>query len=250
MMMFTAFLDASGKAEANFRMLTVGGAVAAISKWKRFEKQWQPVLDNERIKVFHMTDFAASKGEFKSWKGDGDRRVNFTQRSTRIIRENTDKLVAVSVDLEGWELLNHRYLLEEVYGSPYAFCGLTAIGIVNKWAKRRGTNNSIEFVFEDGDEGKGLLYDRCKREGIEPIFRSKEKAIPCQAADLIAWKNRICATEGAKLTEGDVARMEAILLSLDNIRVRPSSYVIMSRKSLLAMCRENIPIRKPATVVH
>jgi hypothetical protein len=135
--MFAAYLDASGKHDASYRMLTVAGMPGPVKKWTRFEEQWESTLNDEGITMFHMTDFASSKKEFKSWKGDGDRRLRFVQRLTGVIKNNASKLIAASVDLEAWDALNRRYLLKEVYGSPYALCGLTAIGIVNKWAKRK-----------------------------------------------------------------------------------------------------------------
>jgi hypothetical protein len=223
--LFAAYLDASGE-PIGYAVMSVAGMVAPISKWKRFEIEWREALDKEHIKSFHMTDFAASQGEFVGWKGDKERRRSFLRALTAIIKKNTNKFLMASIELDAWNSVNRSYQLEEKLHSPYALCGYMCVLMANKWAKGKGKRSSaIEYFFEDGDDGQEGLKKLCKRDGIEPLFQSKQKLCPFEAADLVAWKNRIACTNALKIEargkQGessltDYAEINQELLSLNN----------------------------------
>jgi hypothetical protein len=249
MAIFSAYFDASGKPNASYRVMTVAGMISSVAKWIRFEIDWNAALSRQHVKIFHMTDFAASEKEFKAWKGDRKRRSEFIAELVRIIQRHTNKMVVSSVELSGWHSLNGRYALEEVFGSPYALCGISAVGEVLRWAGKKSPKTPVQFIFEDGDEGNGALDKRCRREGVNPIFKPKYAVVPCQAADLIAWKHRIAMTEATRLSEGDEAGMDSILESLNTVKVRPTSGGIFSRESLNRLCKE-APIPKRGALIQ
>jgi hypothetical protein len=240
---YAAYLDASGQDDGVHRVITVAGIVSSIEKWERFEKEWCAALARHGVRAFHMTDFAASRQEFKLWKGDKGRRSQFIDELASIIKRNTNKIVVSSVELSGWRSMNKDYALDEVLGGPYELCGISAVGEVLRWAKRKKLRSSVQFIFEHGDPGMGELGKRCRREGVEPNFKRKSEAVPFQAADLIAWKHRIAMTEATKLSEGDEAGMDAILTSLSAVEVTPTVGGIFSRESLKRLCKERIPTR-------
>jgi hypothetical protein len=261
-MFYTAYFDASGKHTKKYRILSVAGALAPIKKWIRFEQQWNEVLKNEGLSEFHATDFHASQGEYKDWKGDKERRSKFLNKLKIIVENNTNKLFSVSVELDAWDEVNKEYYLEEILQSPYALAGLFVVDQTLGWAKRKGTKN-LKIVFEDGDEGWGGLVKLCIQRNVVPVRLPKQIAIPCQVGDLLAWKTRITGTNALHR----ISRMEigtdpanaqfeldeliSELNSLDRLLVRPGNTKIFSIASLRKICvGAKIPKRTPGTIIH
>ncbi len=251
-MFYTAYFDASGKVADP--VMTVAGSVASVRKWSRFESQWGHALANEGIKVFHATDFAACKREFKNWRGDKARRSSFMATLGKIIRNSTNRFFIASVELNAWQVVNEEYLLEEAFHHPYSLCGFSVVLQVEKWRKGKGIRSPIEYVFEPGDEGWDGLRRLCSTSGIEPI---RKKAVPCQVADWIAWKNRIACTNSlAKLNA--IAPVSDVLLdienflgiadeikSLDKMLVRPGRSLVYSPDALRRTCiKSRVPKRQ------
>jgi hypothetical protein len=137
MALCSAYLDASGKSRG-YPAMTVAGYAAPVAKWSRFEKQWRAALDAEGIKIFHATDFAASKGEFKEWKGDRPRRSRFLSSLIGIIKKSTNKMISIGVEIDAWDNVNQKYQLEETFYSPYALAGYVAVITSSGWAYRKG----------------------------------------------------------------------------------------------------------------
>ncbi len=179
-MMYAAYFDASGKQDRH-PVLSVAGAAATVERWVRFERDWKQALKDEGVSEFHQTDFAASLKEYKGWRGDKARRTKFLERLARIIKENTNRLFMVSVEIEAWDSINQEYLLEEAFHSAYALAGFSVVCMARKWAKRKRLTAPIEFIFEDGDEGWTGLKKLCASDGVIPIRLPKEKAVPCHS---------------------------------------------------------------------
>ncbi len=123
--------------------------------------------------------------------------------------------------------------------------GMSVVAQVQKWARSKRIRSTIEYVFEDGDFGKGRLMECCKQhDDVEPIFRSKKKAVVCQAADIIAWKSRVTILGIQDLDRADDAGMDRILNSLGQIAVRPTTSIVYTKKRLMDACLElDIPRR-------
>jgi hypothetical protein len=257
-MLYAAYFDVSGE-PVGYPVFTVGGAVAPIKKWIRFERDWKLALAKEGIKQFHATDFAASQGEFKDWKDDKTRRSAFMRALVNVIRSNVNRLFMVNVEIDAWKEVNREYLLEEVFHSPFALCGYTAIKDTLKWSKRKGIRSPIKFVFEEGDDGWDGLKKLVALLNVVPIRLPKEHARPCEASDLIAWKSRIACTNGLrKLNKILVAvrpnpegAQEVLdeLRSLENILVRPGKPGVYSSDALRDTCKKSgIPKRPSLTI--
>jgi Protein of unknown function (DUF3800) len=207
MVMCTCYADASGK--TTYPVFSVCGVIATVRTWRRFEWQWRRELAKEGIKEFHMTDFASSRGEFTQWKGDGERRGRFFRELVRIIRNTlSTPPIVVNVEMDAWKLINQEFLLEEHLKCPYALSGFGVVKQARDWVRSKNDPPRIRFVFEDGDEGKGHLSDLCEKVSITPVFRSKSAAVPCQAADLIAWKSRIACQNSLVLSTKVTDRSE------------------------------------------
>jgi hypothetical protein len=248
-LLHTAYFDASGKKDAH-PSVTVAGAVASCKKWNRFNEEWAAVLKQERVKEFHATDFAASLGEYESWKGDKPRRSQFLRRLIEIIRQNVNKLFIATVEMDGWSSVNKEYLLEEYFFSPFALAGYSVTDLVLQWREKREKRRRLEIIFEDGEDlldWRGLKK-LCAGLDVIPERLSKEKAVPCQVGDLVAWKTRIASQNTMKINRKidplafnpDLLRQALTeLRSLDTVLVTPVVNGVYSRAALLRTCKKS-----------
>lgn len=246
---YAAYFDASGQSDG-YEVLTIGGAVAPLAKWKRFDRDWEAVLKRERVKQFHATDFASSRGEYEGWNGDKPRRSKFLFELGQVIRKNINKIFMVNIEIDAWNHINREYLLEEVFFNPYALCGYTAIRQVLQWAKgKRISLPRLKIIFEHGDDGWEGLRTLANRSGVEPIRRSKAVAVPCQAADMIAWKSRIAFTNALgrfnkviSAPSADFENFRGILdewSSLEKVLLRPGTPGVYGREALIRTCNNS-----------
>jgi hypothetical protein len=139
-----------------------------------------------------------------------------------------------SVSIESGTLAKHvdenlraHYLL-----NAFVLGARACVGKVMEWARREKITTPIDFVFEDGDAGKGKLIERFEYDGFgTPIFRHKKDTIlngivhsaftPLHAADFLAYEmfqvaKRRCIDRWAW---GEFRRIvgEASYLSEDNL---------------------------------
>ncbi len=162
----------------------------------------------------------------------------------------------VSVEIDAWKLVNQEYLLEETFHSAYALAGFSVVAMARKWATRKHLRTPIKFIFEDGDEGWGGLKALCAPDKVIPIRLPKEEAIPCQVGDLLAWKNRITATNSLRLLNKikgasfpDFESFKQILREIDSLEkalASPGEAFVYGSESLIKTCKlSKIPRRSP-----
>lgn len=188
LMIGTAYFDASGKKES--QVLVVAGFLSPIYQWLKFERDWKFCLAWYGVSALHMKYYAHSAGDFESWKGNESLRKRFLGDLIRIIKDHVDNSFAVAVHMQDYEEADVQYCLRE-WAHPYALAGAHCIGMVKAWAEKFDHNFSLlDYVFENGDEGKGNLFDLSSRHlSIDPIFKPKEWSVAFQAADLIAYEH-------------------------------------------------------------
>jgi len=242
---YAAYFDASGENEG-FPILSVAGAVAPVSKWVRFERQWNQALADEGVTEYHASQFHSNHGEFRDWKGDVSRRAKFLDRLKQIIRDNTNKHFSTSVEIAAWDSVNKEFCLKEAFHSPYALACFGVIDETRKWGQRKGVSSSLEYIFQEGDKGWGGLLKLCAPHGIAPIRLPTKKAIPFQVGDLLAWKSRTVATNALRIledternpTEKEKNSKELLkeLGSHNDVFVRPAFKGIFSYRALVQTC--------------
>jgi hypothetical protein len=76
----------------------VAGFVSQTERWKQFEQQWNGILTKFGVLGFHMREFAHSRGEFRSWKGDANRRAAFMDALIAAIEQHVEYTWSVNVD--------------------------------------------------------------------------------------------------------------------------------------------------------
>jgi hypothetical protein len=139
-MISAAYFDASGKQEG-YPFVTVAGAASPIKKWGRFEKQWFQALKKEGVSEFHATDFASNQGEYKGWKGDRQRRSEFVRCLMKIIKENSNKLFMVTVEMSAWKEAKPRI----PFGRDFIFAICTCGFYCNQPSNEMGHAEKVRF---------------------------------------------------------------------------------------------------------
>jgi hypothetical protein len=247
------FFDASGKDKDN-PFVTVAGAVSPVKKWIRFEREWGEVLKSEGVSEFHATDFAASQGEYRSWRGDTARRSAFVEKLKKVIEKNANKLFLVTVEIGAWREVNGEYLLEEWFYSPYALAGFSVCTHALKWAIGKKVRPPLMIFFEDGDARWAGLKELCIRHNaIEPERLSKKRTNAFQIGDWLAWKTRITATNATAAidTLDHDAALRAIasqIKSLQRHLVCPFRNGIYASDDLEQTCQNAKVPRRPRPV--
>ncbi len=188
--MYTAYYDDSGSPDDTLAV-AVAGFVASDAQWTEFERNWNDTLRQFGISLFHMNEFAGSRGEFSRFKENKPDREVFLRKLIADIILRVSHACGHGVLMNDYRAVNAVYAMDDPYElTPYALCGRTCVASVSNWARRRGIpENQIRFVFEDGSQGKGTLEQRILRDKkISPVFKKKSECVPLQAADLLAYE--------------------------------------------------------------
>src|ERR1017187_2191790 len=235
---YAAYFDASGHPDQQ-KVMTVAGFVSTVKKWTRFDLEWNAVLKDEGIHIFHMTDFASSQGEFLGWKRESDRRRVFIERLVQCLRKNVNKAFRTSLLIDDFNEVNAVFRLEETMGRPYAVCGTLCLYSVGVWAKGKNAEGQLRCYFEDGDKDKENFETRAKAWGkFTPMFMWKGQAVAFQACDFSGWKCRTSITNS--LADDHTPEKGLRLLeSVAALRAIPSKggAGVLNRDSLFAFCR-------------
>lgn len=190
MAMFTAYFDASGKAEDR-DIMVIAGFVSSEKKWLRFEREWAALLDAFHIAPpFHCTDYvAAKKPPYDQFHRNDALRDDFEKRAIRIIKATTHKPVSVGLMLSEARAVAAEYYLPVDF-DPYNACGTYGAKCVREWAARHSNVERVEYVFEAGDGDIGNFSRAFERKyGTLPIFHRKAQHLQFQAADILAWRH-------------------------------------------------------------
>jgi hypothetical protein len=240
---FTAYFDASG--DKRQKVLTFAGFVSRIQKWDRFDREWSDMLARYGVPSLHMSEFVSSSGAFSAWRGQSEKRKLFIDEAVSCVKHNTNKGFACSIILSEHNEINAKYRLAEYAGKPYSLCGVMAIAMVREWAKKKRTDpKKILYMIEDGDEDRGQLIERSKRDGYKVFPLAKLEAQAFQAADMVAWKAMSALREAENKGRLTLDEYNSIARSLEPISPVVHSNSVVSGDKLQLLCNDNgIPVR-------
>lgn len=248
---FTTYYDASGHQDDTSAAITVLGVAARVSRWQRFEREWNTLLGDFKVSHLHMTDYVHSRGPFKTWKGQEQKRADFLDRVIRVTARAMNKVFACGVWMKDFHAVNADYRLAEVYGEgrpdagAYAFCAVTCEGLVTKWMREKKPTHAMSHVFEAGDRGRGAYEAFVKHNaaGAPPTAvsfvpkRDPQTGIwmrPFEPVDFLAWEYRNqLKVLGERELLPDRRSLQAIELML------PSTTGVHNEHTLRAMCVSN-----------
>lgn len=156
---FTCYLDESGT-HGDSPFMILGGYVARLGQWNRFDTKWKKHLARHRLEGLHFKDFRAGKhrnGNADIWAGDGEDR--FLTKAAKILGDHT--LFGLTVRLSEEDYKKH-YLIENKppklrLDTMYGLCFRVIATFVPDLVKEASgeTDLRINFVLEDGHPNVG-----------------------------------------------------------------------------------------------
>jgi len=195
----TGYFDASGVHDGSTTVV-LAGWISSDTGWTAFEEEWREALDHYGLPMFHMREFAHSRGAFERWS-EPQRRIRFSHFA-EIITKYTLSSIAVAVPVKEFEA---EFTLDarRHVGGPYGFAAsalfMQAARFVEESLKPEGTPFQIAYVFESGDLGVGQLLKLFQANQMDEeqaakfhllSFRveDKRKFVALQAADILAYE--------------------------------------------------------------
>lgn len=218
------FFDSSGKEEnLEDKVMVVSGVLSEAAQWRDFESDWLKVLTDEQVPigdvlpVFHTTDFHAKWGGYENtefWTEEKRERLY----NTLLDLINTHALypVGIAILLDDYRRLrDENPALVLMYQKVGAFAASLAFWHCAQWSEKEDYHNSISYIFDLGETYRTEI-DRihrfaCKIKGLRDFwriskgeldFKDKEKFVPIQAADVIAWELAKDVKEELKRIDG------------------------------------------------
>lgn len=247
-MKYVAAFDASGSPNDTIAV-AVAGFVAPYDQWEDFGRNWNQCLKDFGVSSLHMREFAHSRGEFTTWKGDEGKRRCFLRCLVGIISIRVWHSFASAVIMDDYRKVDAKYCLSE-FARPYALAAATCLAKLNDWWKRwRKPGDEIGIVFEDGDEDKGAMISAIEKSfTITPTFMTKDKSAAFQAADLLAYEHLLA---NKKVKEKGIVFEDELrypLLELSKIpggRESTDWGVHMEDDMTDSCIKDGIPLRQP-----
>jgi hypothetical protein len=196
-----AFLTVYFDRSADSANTVVAGYVSKAGDWVEFQHAWQAWLHKYDVPYFHMKEFAHSvKAYAQGWSGQHRKRREFITGLIQIIQAHTYHSFSAGVRHEDFDaVITTSPEAVELFGNYYTLCARACGRDVRKWQADNFPNSPIDYIFESGDDGVGLLIQIMKRDGFPiPVFKPKAAVqtdpitvfTPFQAADFLAWESR------------------------------------------------------------
>lgn len=196
---FDCSMDAAIEPTAN---TVVAGYLSSMEEWEHWEFDWKLTLADFDVPYFHMKEFVARRKAFSApkWKSESYRK-QFLSRLIAITNRSMIASFASVISHEQYQLANNFYELDAI-ANPYALAGRDCAYRVRQFLRSR-SDMPLSFVFERGDEGKGMLLELIDASRLPtPSFKRPRPdpdaqrdiddppVIQLQACDLIAWEIR------------------------------------------------------------
>lgn len=196
--MFTFCFDASGH-EKEHPYICVAGFVSSAQEWTAFSDMWKKRLNADGLEYFRASDCQNFKGPFESWEGQKERRGKLWNDLIDLIEKFAFRKLACGLEIQPFSKHISIDIKTKYRLNAFVFCARTCVAKATKWARDERITTPLEYVFEEGDEGRGLLMARFQQDCLSsPVFRPKKDSvkngipvpgfIPLQAADFLAYE--------------------------------------------------------------
>jgi hypothetical protein len=206
-------------------MVAVGGYISRPQYWRAWQKDWNAQkrkvpAGRQPIKVFHSTDCANYRGEFKGW--DQADRDPYVAQLLSILRAHKLAGIVIGINLgDLTKAMKGCPELLEMFGTPYTACFQWAISIIIDYATEYGKGERMVFVHEDNDfKGEALKafeyvkkFRNPRRIPMRMAFGTKAEHPPLQAADVLAY-------EGGKFLKNPTGTPRRAWTALDPAKAR------------------------------
>jgi hypothetical protein len=188
LVMLWGYFDESGEHDRStgyLSRLAIGGFMAPYEEWQRAIPKWQQALSDEGVKLFHMADFEAHKGEFESWPDNRHRR--FLNKLLEVIDDAKVGLIGVS-----WPASQPR---RKALPPTYATCFGQVVNSCANTAFLEYQSMGTNLIFAEHPEFKAKrikeLYEGMKGEARflqSCTISTPDYCVPLQIADLAAYE--------------------------------------------------------------
>jgi hypothetical protein len=201
MALATAYFDESESGAAT----VVAGFAATVERWKSFDSAWNKMLDTYKVTCLHMKHYTQSTGEFKSWKGDEDKRTRFMQRVVQIVSKKCMVSSVVLIDKTAFaNTVAKDPVVSTFYVNEYSTAAIMSLLAIDKWKRDCGFSEPVDYVFDRGNVRRSdfqRAYDIAlmipeERKNLGALAFGDDQAIcALQAADFMAWETRKVYTD-------------------------------------------------------
>lgn len=184
----------------------VAGYLSWIDDWIKFCDLWKKTLEEYKVEVFHMSDFARDDGNDPStpyYQWNQERKDEFIHKLIAIARDNTLAGIGGLLTVKDYNEIVPQWL-KDIIKHPYYFCFQLFFQETLKTLKDRfeipfPSEEKVLFFFDKQQEfneyaikvAKNIqkLHDVDDRIG-GISFEDKATYLPLQAADLLAYRIR------------------------------------------------------------
>lgn len=196
--MIEAYLDESGTHD-QATIVVMAGFLSSSKRWRRFEKQWNTVLNPDGAdRVFHATDCLGKDGhgDFKDWPKQ--RRDALVNALIPIARKRTLASFACAFSVQDYEEVVPEWIRKK-WRHPYYVCMFTIVNAiyVNRSRLEYLANEKVAFVFARKPKFGGAINRAVRRAEVwcrwfqrsswQHADGSPDEDIPIQAADLLCY---------------------------------------------------------------
>jgi hypothetical protein len=239
-LMLTLYVDDSGKPDQS-PVQVLAGYLSTAERWASFSKEWQQLLDDAGLDAFRMSEAWRLARKYQH-KGSLNR-DHLIVRAVECIKRHVEMAFVSSIPFDGFSrhldvAQDHSHPL----GRPYFYGFYALLTQVYQHAFEKRANQPLEVIFDEqgGESSQYVLsaMDQFRKLAGEhftdlviprPHFQNDKRALPIQAADLLAWLVRRDAVNARRRVDRS-KRLENLILG--EALSMPNSIVVWDEKRL------------------
>lgn len=198
------YIDDSGKNDPP--VFVLAGFLASAENWVAFSNEWRACLAREpSLEYLKMADANSRNGTFRGVAKDArDLKI---RELALIAKDHVEFGISVAIPHAAYDAV-FRGKWMKVFDTPYALAFYLIIAATHKYLAAAGNHEEVDLIFDRQlDQEKllngahsfvtdGLPQEVLNRFPTPPVFMDDKRAIPIQAADMLAWHIRRSWKEG------------------------------------------------------
>ncbi|MDJ0642541.1 MAG: DUF3800 domain-containing protein [Erythrobacter sp.] len=204
------YIDDSGKNDPP--VFVLAGFVASVERWLEFSAAWSSALEESpSIAHFKMVEANRRKGEFAGIsKNDRDKKL---RRLAEIVRDHVEFGISIAIPHADYKRVFENQLMKS-YDTPYVLAHNLMMNRVDKVLNEIGNADEVDVIFDRQLDREQIItrsyallekqpnYPGRKRFPTSPVFADDKRALPLQAADMLAWHIRRSYRDGIDRLRG------------------------------------------------
>lgn len=189
------YIDDSGKNDPPVFILA--GFVATIDSWVEFSRRWRDALGG--LPYFKMKDANRCNGVFKGFS-HAERDQKLIELAS-IIRDQVEFGIAIAIPHDAYNRVFTGKMMK-AYDTPFTLTHSLMMNRVHKFLTEVGNHDEVDVIFDrqldnekdiiaSAELGQEKMFpDVRRRFPTLPSFADDKRALPIQAADMLAWHIR------------------------------------------------------------